>query len=301
MLTPQQAQDYDKVKQAMQACKPNLPVFHIKPIHGHENYTYYVNHKLVVRFFKTDFIEQSIRHQQKVLQFIAPQVPFRIGQFQIYHGEWNNAPLVMSISPRIDGYTLSNQEFRLLPRQNKQYIFDQLAEFMTALHRIDVKEAHRLQIPTLDEQLSRRLKNVSWLIPVLKAVKHQVEQGECITHNDLHSRNFHIDTTYRIRGIFDFDTLAIGAPVWDVSISHYDLKDTLLLRNAYQKVSNQELKNVVVAYYLRAFVEEACALQRKISETQQQKSAERIISAKPVTTPFLFPAYKRILGKVRTR
>ncbi len=301
MLTERQSQDYNEVKRAIQACYKGLSVFQIEPVHGHENYTYYVNDKLVVRFFKSEFIEKEASQQQKILEFIAPQLPFHIGIFSTYYAEWDGAPLVMSVSPRINGYALENDKFSALPQHAKKYIFDQLSEFMHALHTIDVDEARRHQIPTLDKQLSRRLKSMKLIVPVLLAGKHIIEKGQCVSHNDLHPRNFHIDGSYKIKGVFDFDTLSIGSPIWDVAISYYNLKDVQTLSNSYTQVSGCELNYVMTAYYFRAFVERACALQRSISKIQREKLTPNMIVCERGMNKFLFQMYQQINKRSREK
>ncbi len=276
MLSPNQAKNFEDVKRAIQTCEPRLSVFQIVPMHGHENYTYCVNENLIIRFYKSKFIEKSVEEQQKILDFIAPKVPFRICQYDISYGEWNNEPLVMTVSPKIKGYSLACKDFSALSEPNKKYILEQVAEFMSALHKIDINEAKGLNIPDLDMQLVRRLKSLQYLLPILLKTKKLLEQDEkCICHNDIHSRNFNIDASYRICGFFDFDTLAIGHPIWELAISHYLLRDIKILKGLYEQKSGRQIKNIETAYSFRLIIEGVCAIQRFISETQKKKEATR--------------------------
>ena len=253
MLTPQEADDYTIVKKAIRSCKANLSVFRIEKQFGKENYTYFVNNSLVVRFFKNPFIEKEVHNQKKALEFLQPRVPFEIPTFEIFHGDFQNAPLTMTVSQRVTGHCIGISEFRSLTLSRKKYIFDQLSDFMHILHSIPKSEWGHLPIHPQKWHIAKRFNKFPFLKLFVNRVFSYFPNEDCLTHNDLHPGNFNVNSSFQITGIFDFDTLAYGNRTTECSLfPAYSYQDCCILKGSYEQKSTDTLKKFKSALLLRA-------------------------------------------------
>ncbi|MBQ9089889.1 MAG: aminoglycoside phosphotransferase family protein [Alphaproteobacteria bacterium] len=251
MITLDEAQNYTFVKKVIQACKPNLPVFRLEKLNGNENFTYMVNDTTVVRFFKNSFIEKQIEYQQEILNFLASRVPYPISQFSIHYGEYQNKQQTMCVMPRIEGHVLGEEKFSQLPRTTKQYIFDQLSVFLKSLHTINPKDMTQFKIPFMEDQLARRFQThpLYSLISNCLSVFHN---RKTLCHCDLNPRNYHVNSSYQITGIFDFDTLSFANPVFDIALyPRYSQQDSYLFKKMYEDKTKSNLDYFDGALMLR--------------------------------------------------
>ena len=253
MLTPQEANDYAIVKKAIRRCKPNISVFRIEKTFGKENYTYFVNNSLVVRFFKNPFIEKEVINQQKALEFLKPRLPFHIPTFEISYGDFQNTPLTMTLSPRITGTCIGISDFRTLSLSRKKYIFDQLSDFMHALHGIPKNEWQNLSIRPQKWHITKRVNKLPFVNSLINRVFSYFPNENCLTHNDLHPGNFNVNSSFQITGVFDFDTLAYGNRTTECSLfPAYSYRDCCMLKNSYEQKSSDTLQKFKSALLLRA-------------------------------------------------
>ncbi len=270
MLTYSETRNYDIVKQAIKSCDSSLSVFRIVPMHGKRNYTYYVNDNLVVQFPIKENDGTEIIDRSRALDYLAPRLPFRIGSFDVRIGEWNNKPLAMSVSPRIEGFTLTKTAFDSIDKRSKKYVFDQLAYFLTALHEISKEEMQPYNIPSSNKLIVNRLKEAHNFAPLLINFAKIFGTHECLCHNDCHTRNIHIDSAFNLLGVFDFDGLAFGNPVWDIAIPSYTYRDAKTFQQSYETESNRQLTAYDLAYMARYTVAKMASMRERIIVSRSQ-------------------------------
>lgn len=241
MITQAESLNHSFIKNAIQSCLPSLPVFQLERLNGNENFTYMVNETTVVRFFKNDFIEKNIEQQQQILNFLASRLPYPISQFSIHHGEYQNKLQTMCVMPRIEGYVLGEEKFAQLSTSKKQYIFEQLSTFLKSLHAVKSTDVSQFNIPCMEEQLTKRFQTHPMYSLVSKCLS-AFHNRKTLCHCDLNPRNYHVNSSYQITGIFDFDTLSFANPVFDIALyPRYSQQDSYLFKKAYE---NETKSNV---------------------------------------------------------
>ncbi len=252
MLTQQEAYDYTTVKRAIRACCPFLPVFNIKANHGYQNYTYFVNRDLVVRFFRDPYIEKSIVNVSNALDYLAPRLPLPIGTFRVCYGEWRGQPLMMTLSERIKGHPIPEQAVSHLSPEKKRYLFDQLSAFLSVFHAFSRTEMAQFNLPSSEERMINMLQktDAAKLAPIARQTYRIIRSKDMLCHNDLHSRNFHINASYQIQGFFDFDTIGFGNPVWDIVRLSFSYRDATAFKTAYELQTNERLSQFKMAYLI---------------------------------------------------
>ncbi len=273
MLSYSESRDFDTVKRAIKACDSSLPVFRIVPMHGKRNYTYYVNDNIVVQFPLKETDGKEIIDRAQALDYLAPRLPFRIGLIEPHIGEWHNKPLAMRVSPRIEGFTLNVKAFKETDEKSKKYVFDQLAYFLVALHEITKQEMKPFNIPSSEKLIVNRLREANKFGPLLLHFAKILGSEERLCHNDCHTRNIHVDSAFNLLGVFDFDGLSFGNPVWDLAIPSYTYQEVKMFQKSYEDEAGRKLQEFDLAYLARVTIAHIASVQEYLAQIKSRKGS----------------------------
>ncbi|HEY5391383.1 MAG TPA: aminoglycoside phosphotransferase family protein, partial [Hanamia sp.] len=210
---------------------PDFVISSIKKIgEGDNSKAFLINEDYIFRFSKREEVKEQVRREIAVLPKIKPLVTIQIPGFTFISPSMNYVGYRM-----IKGENLSGKIFKNLTQKDQQNVQKTLADFLSAIHAIDLLQLKNGNLETMDlkEEYHENFEKAKRLIfPHLSQNKREIitrffidyldnednfNYAECLIHNDFSTDHILFNTINKqITGIIDFGDIAIGDPDYDL-------------------------------------------------------------------------------------
>jgi len=195
--------------------------------HGWDHEVIILDNKLVFRFPNSSKYLSAFKDEVNLLNYLVTKTKTKIPNYKYVVSDYSFAGYEI-----IPGTELSEELFQLLTIEEKQKIAEQLAEFLTAIHTVNVNELSRFNIATADmvseakklrKQVNKFLQGVltkdeyAQVLQILEEVDVIVNKPlpVALIHNDISSSHIIWDSVSKTVGIIDFSDRCLSDPAYD--------------------------------------------------------------------------------------
>ena len=195
-------------------------------VEGWDHYVLILDNKYVFRFPRDKEYGAILKKEIPLLDYLGKRLNLAIPQYKFVSKDKSFAGYEL-----IQGIQLERNIFRGLPEKTKQLIAKQMAEFVTRLHRISLKETKQWILPKVDvkkeyESLKRSMEKLIYhrvakkdkklIQELLEEIKSIKVPNWVLAHNDLYPRHILLAKNKKsLSGIIDFADREINDPALD--------------------------------------------------------------------------------------
>jgi len=256
---------------------PDFVISSIKKIgEGDNSKAFLINEDYIFRFSKREEVKEQVRREIDVLPKIKPVVTIQIPRFTFISPSMNYVGYRM-----IKGENLSGEIFKNLTQKDQQNVQKALADFLSAIHAIDILQLKNgnLETMNLKEEYHENFEKAKRLIfPHLSQNKREIvtrffvdyldnkdnfNYAKCLIHNDFSKDHILFNTVNKqITGIIDFGDIAIGDPDYDLMYLLDEFGENFIMdflkyyQHSDEKNLLQKLKFFTLANKIQLFPEE---------------------------------------------
>lgn len=272
----------DFINKVLREAFPNLCINKLDPIgSGYNCDAFLVNDKYVFKFPKSEKANESLITEAKVLHFLENKLPLAIPKIEFSSENCKMFPYRIVGYKQIKGRILTTQLYRSFTEDEKDSLAKSIAEFLCALHSIDIPDELKELEDDFVEGLRIDYDDIRGLIhdklsPEAKEFTDNYYQNAlsdsdykavrtALIHNDLSCNHIVIDEKEnRVAGIIDFG---------DAAITDIDLEFVYLFEDSEEELGADFGKRVLKFY--RHENEER--LMKKIKLKQNGGAFEKIL------------------------
>lgn len=217
---------------------PELAPVTIRPMgEGWDHRALLVNDQFMFRFPRRQVGADSLQGEIRVLPGLAPLLPLPIPVPTFIGKPDRGYPWIFAGYRKLEGRTACSVA---LDDDTRQNLAEPLAQFLVALHAIDVETALRLgALPDSwnRSDLSRKAAHIRdrldqllqfgiirdvapYLDLVANATTARVPRAMSMVHGDLYVRHLLLDRNLRLSGVIDWGDVHVGDVVTDLAVAH---------------------------------------------------------------------------------
>lgn len=227
------------------------------------NDVFVVNDAIVFRFPRAEQTKEHFKYEIGFLNFLRDRVKINIPNYSYISRKGDVAGYDI-----ISGKVLTASTFRVLNKENKQRVVDQLIEFINVFHKINLKEfakykpAKREDFISIEERIENELK--SKLFPKLSEKEVEIINkfyreakvilqnvpSSCPIHGDLYAYNVIWDKDKQELGVIDFSDYQVGDPARDFEVFYdYGREYAEMAYEKYKGSKDKEFLQRAQIYY----------------------------------------------------
>ena len=271
----------DFIRSVLREAFPNLCVKKLDPLgSGYNCDAFLVNDQYVFKFPKSEKANESLKNEVLALDYLNNKLPLPIPQIEFSSESTENFPYNIIGYKQIRGRILTAKMYQSFTENEKDSLAKNIAEFLRALHavdipeelkdleddfieglRIDYEDIHSLVYDTLSAQAKEFTNN--YYQNALNNDDYKAVRTALI-HNDLSCNHIVIDDNNNAAGIIDFG---------DVAITDVDLEFVYLFEDSEEEIGSDFGKRVL-KYYCHENEER---LMKKIKLKQDGEAFEKIL------------------------
>ena len=271
----------DFISRILRETFPNLCIKKLDPLgSGYNCDAFLVNGQYVFKFPKSEKANESLKNELLVLDYLKNKLPLPIPQIEFSSDTSTIFPYHIIGYKQINGRILTAQIYQSFTEEEKELLAKSIAEFLRALHSVDIPEALKeleddfvegLRIDYDDihslvyDSLNAKAKEFTdfYYQNALSDNDYKAVKTALI-HNDLSCNHIVIDNDNHAAGIIDFG---------DVAITDVDLEFVYLFEDSEEELGSDFGKRVL-KYYCHENEER---LMKKIKLKQDGEAFEKIL------------------------
>lgn len=260
---------------------PNLYIKKLDPLgSGYNCDAFLVNGQYVFKFPKSKKANESLKNELLVLDYLKNKLPLPIPQIEFSSDTSTIFPYSIIGYKQINGRILTAQIYQSFTEDEKESLAKSIAEFLRALHSVDIPETLKELEDDFVEGLRIDYDDIHSLVydslnAKAKAFTDFYYQNAlsdddykaartALIHNDLSCNHIVIDNDNHAAGIIDFG---------DVAITDVDLEFVYLFEDSEEELGSDFGKRVL-KYYCH---ENEGRLMKKIKLKQDGEAFEKIL------------------------
>lgn len=235
--------------------------------HGWDHQVIILDKKIVFRFPNSQEYLDLLKNEINLLDFIAKKTKTRIPRYKYVAKDYSFGGYEL-----ITGSELTKEAFSHTAKDNQALIINQLADFISDLHSIDLNEVLSFSVATqneiedldllklnVDKYLRKSLSKEDY--EVVEDILNDVANIDTndfdavLVHADMSESHILWDEAIRQIGIIDFSDRSIGDPAHDFAELYYYGEE--FVQNVYSKYRGPKDKNFLSranVYYKRVGV-----------------------------------------------